>query len=255
MGVNNSFIKLQETANGRVSVKLQKNYFAKDGTENFYGKVERYTYSSKNILEGMSELLPMIDTGTMASVLNAHTTVVLNGLSAGTAVKFGELGTYYIAGKGTVDSENTKLSLTVKFTATQMLKEAVQTLEIASSEYIEPSGEITSITNVATGKTDGKLIANASVLVEGSGLKVGGENSGIWISPVDENGDITSDVSSWIKIEGILVYNLPSKLLFNIPATVASGKYRIVIRSRFSKKATYERKYLTETVSDIVEIV
>lgn len=34
--MNNAFIKLQEQANGRVSVKLQKNQFAKEGEQNFY---------------------------------------------------------------------------------------------------------------------------------------------------------------------------------------------------------------------------
>lgn len=39
MSENNAFIRLQESANGRVSVKLQKNQFAKDGAENYYGKL------------------------------------------------------------------------------------------------------------------------------------------------------------------------------------------------------------------------
>ena len=51
---NNAFIRLQESANGRVSVKLQKNNFATDGSENFWGKVERYTYSTQNILDAFN---------------------------------------------------------------------------------------------------------------------------------------------------------------------------------------------------------
>lgn len=254
MGENNAFIKLQESANGRVSVKLQKNQFAKEGERNFYGRVERYTYSTQNILNAMSEAVPLVDLGTVASVLNAYANTVLKVLSAGNAVRFGELGTFYIAGKGSVDSETGKPALTVKFTATKTLKDAVQNIEIASAEYITPSGIIASVTDVATGKTDGTLTANGSVLLEGSSLKVGGENSGIWFAPILEGTDSLSGESDWKKVESALVFNLPSKLLFVLPQSLASGKYKIVVRTRFAGKTGYERKYLVEAFSETVEV-
>lgn len=254
MGENNAFIKLQESANGRVSVKLQKNQFAKDGTESFYGRVERYTYSTQNILNAMSEAVPLVDLGTVASVLNAYANTVLKVLSAGNAVRFGELGTFYIAGKGSVDSETGKPALTVKFTATKTLKDAVQNIEIASSEYIAPSGVISSVTDVSSGKSDGKLTASGSVLVEGASLKVGGENSGIWFAPILEGTDSLTVESDWKKVESALVFNLPSKLLFVLPQSLASGKYKIVVRTRYAGKSGYERKYLVETISETVEV-
>lgn len=254
MGENNAFIKLQESANGRVSVKLQKNQFAKDGTESFYGRVERYTYSTQNILNAMSEAVPLVDLGTVASVLNAYANTVLKVLSAGNAVRFGELGTFYIAGKGSVDSETGKPALTVKFTATKNLKDAVQNIEIASAEYITPSGVISSVTDVSSGKSDGKLTAGGSVLLEGSSLKVGGEKSGIWFAPILEGTDSLSGESDWKKVESALVFNLPSKLLFVLPQSLASGKYKIVVRTRFAGKTGYERKYLVEAFSETVEV-
>ncbi|MCR5080637.1 MAG: DUF4469 domain-containing protein [Treponema sp.] len=254
MSDNNAFIKLQESANGRVSVKLQKNQFAKDGTESFYGKVERYTYSTQNILDAMSSAVPLVDLGTVTSVLNAYANTVLKVLAAGNAVKFGELGTFYIAGKGTVDTETGKPALTVKFTATQTLKDAVQNVEIASSGYVAPSGVISSVTDVSTGKTDGTLSVNGSVLLEGSSLKVGGEASGIWFASVDENGNFSGDESTWTKVESALIYNLPSKLLFSIPQSISGGKYKIIVRTRYAGKSAYERKYLVEAISEIVEI-
>lgn len=254
MGENNAFIKLQESANGRVSVKLQKNQFAKEGERNFYGRVERYTYSTQNILNAMSEAVPLVDLGTVASVLNAYANTVLKVLSAGNAVRFGELGTFYIAGKGSVDSETRKPALTVKFTATKTLKDAVQNIEIASSEYIAPTGVISSVTDVSSGKSDGKLTAGGSVLVEGASLKVGGENSGIWFASVDENGNISGDESSWTKVEAALIYNLPSKLLFAIPQSLTTSKYKIVVRTRYAGKTGYERKYLIEAISETVEV-
>ncbi len=254
MKANNAFIKLQESANGRVSVKLQRNQFAKEGTENFYGKVERYTYSTQNILDAMADAVPLVDLGTVTSVLNAYANTVLKVLAAGNAVKFGELGTFYIAGKGTVDTATGKPELTVKFTATRTLKDAVQNVEIASSEYVSPSGLITNVTDVASGKTDGTLTASGSVLLEGTSLKVGGENSGIWFAPIDENGYMNTDESTWKLVESALIYNLPTKLLFSIPQNVSNGSYKIVVRTRYAGKAGYERKYFIESISETVEI-
>jgi nucleoid DNA-binding protein len=249
---NNAFIRLQESASGRVSVRLQKNHFAKDGSENFWGKVDRYTYSTQNILDAMAESVPLVDLGTVTSVLNAYANTVLKILASGNAVKFGELGTFYIAGKGTVDGTTGKPALTVKFSATPVLKDAVQKVEIASSEYVEPSGTISGITDITTGKSDGTLISGSSVLMEGSNLKIGGKDSGIWFAPAAESGNPVEDESQWVKVESALIYNLPSKLLFALPKNLESGRYRIVVRTRYAGKKEYERKYFVEALSEIV---
>ena len=249
---NNAFIKLQEESNGRVSVKLQKNQFAKDGAESFYGKVERRTHSTQNILDAMAKALPFVDLGIVTSVLNAYANTVLESLAAGNAVKFGELGTVYIAGKGTVDSGSGKPALTVKFTATQLLKDAVQNVEISSSAYVAPGGSIASVTDIATGRTDDTITVGGSVLVEGESLKVGGTDSGIWFAPVDESGRLSDGESGWTKVETALVYNLPSKLLFALPHSVTAGKYRIVVRTHYAGNSGYERKCLVEAVSETI---
>ena len=252
MSENNAFIKLQESANGRVSVKLQKNQFAKDGSESFFGKVERYTFTVPNILNEMEKELPLLNLGTIASVLTVYINVILKALSLGYAVKFGELGTFYIAGKGIVENGE-KPNLTVKFTATQLLKDVVQNIEIASSEYVQPVGLITSIIDVTTGNSDGTLKEGTSVLIEGTGLKIGGDASGIYFAPLTETNDISSE-STWTKVEGALVFNTSSKLLFSIPQSVIKGKYKIVLRSHIVGRNTYERKNLIETISDVITI-
>lgn len=130
----------------------------------------------------------------------------------------------------------------------------MQNIEIASSEYVAPSGVISSVTDVSSGKSDGKLTAGGSVLLEGSSLKVGGEKSGIWFAPILEGTDSLSGESDWKKVESALVFNLPSKLLFVLPQSLASGKYKIVVRTRFAGKTGYERKYLVEAFSETVEV-
>ena len=250
---NNAFIKLDEQVNGKVSAKLQRNQFAKEGEESFYRRIERHTYNQQNILNVMSSLIPLVDLGTATTVLNAFATATLKTLASGCAVKFGELGTFYIASKGTVGSSE-KPQLTVRFTASQMLKDAVQNVEVSESEYIAPSGSVVLVTDVSTGKTDGSLSLNSSALVEGSSLKVGGEKSGVWFAPVAEDSDSLTSETSWKKVESAFIFNTPSKLLFSLPKSLEAGKYKIVIRSHFAGKSAYERKYIIETISDVVTV-
>lgn len=252
MNKNNVFIKLDETVNGRVSVKLQKNQLSKGEFKNFFGRVERNTYSTQNVLDLMKEAIPLVDLGTAASVLTAYSNTILKIIESGNAVKFGELGTFYIAGKGTVDNEDEKPSDTVKFTVSEGLKNAVSNIEIASSEYTVPAGKITRVTDIATGNKDGILTSVSSILVEGENLKIGGEGAGIWFVPVTEKGVLYSDEAEWIKVQTALVYNLPSKLLFTVPENVESGNYKIVVRTRYGSKPNYIRKNFIEAVSDIV---
>ncbi|WP_443741001.1 DUF4469 domain-containing protein [Treponema berlinense] len=250
---NNSFIKLQESANGRVSVKLQKNHFSKDGTENFFGKVERVTFSAQNILDAMASEIPLVDLGTVTSVLNCYTNTVLKVLSNGNAVKFGELGLFYIAGKGAVENDKTKPNLTVKFSPSQTLRDAVQNVEISSVSLNKFEGEITKIQDITTGNTDGTLTLKGSVLLEGTGLKVGGENSGIYFAPLNEDKNVLTE-AEWIKVETTLVFNQPSKLLFSIPESVINGSYKIVIRTHIFGRSNYARKELLEVISDVVTV-
>lgn len=253
MNKNKEFpvVELNERACAKVAVKLQKNQFAKEGCENFYGKVERNTYTTQNILDVMKDDVPLVDLGTVASILNAYSTAIFNVITSGNAVKFGKMGTFYIAGKGTVDKENEKPSLTVKFSVSEELRNAVEKIEVRSSGYTEICGKIFSITDVSNGNTDCILKPGCVVALEGERLKTGGEDSGIFFVPF-ENGIISSDLSDWIKVETPLFSNLPSKLIFTVPENLEEGEYRIVIRTRYGSRFNYERKKLLEIVSDAV---
>lgn len=244
---------LSKTAAAKVSVKLHRNNFAKEGTENYYGKVDRNTYSTENILHIMKDDVPLLDLGTIASVLNAYSSAVFKVLKDGNSVKFGKMGTFYITGKGTVTKENEKPELTVKFSISEELKAAVSNIEVSSASFFEPSGKIISITDISTGMDDLSLKAGCSVAIEGDKLKVLGEDSGIWLSPAEDGGVLASE-DEWIKVETPLYCNTSTKLLFTLPESVDSGMYRIVIRSRYCNKANYERKSILQTVSEVVTI-
>ena len=251
-----SFIELTEGTAGHVSVSLQKNHLVESESQMYHGKVERRMYSEKNILDEVCRRLPSVDPGTAVSILNAFGDVICDALSKGYAAKFGKLGTFYVASKGLVSAQDETPELTAKFSPSEYLRNCVKDVKIDHASFEDPKAAIFSVTDVATGKTGLSLTAGGSVLVEGSGLRVGGDGSGIWFAPLSDGQKLAADEKTWHAVDSALVYNMPAKLLFQMPAALEVGvHYKIVVRTRFAGKSKYERKTLIEAVSDTVMIV
>lgn len=251
---DNSFVKLREEKAGQVSLKLQRNVFKGSDAEEYYGKVERILHSNENVLDKMAERLPDITIGKITDVMTVYTKVLLEILKSGGAVRFGSLGTFYIASKGTTESQTGKTGLTVKFSCDNTLCNAVDAVEIANSQFVEPKGLIDLITDLSRNESDGTLKAGASVIIEGSGLRIAGEDSGVWFAPI-ENAKPKNDESTWTKTDGKFFYNTPKKLLFTMPENVSPGKYCFILRTRCSGYSKHERKDLIETVSAAFELI
>lgn len=250
-----SFIDLTEKTEGHVSVNLQKNNLVESESQMYHGKVERKRYSAKNILDEVCRRLPTVNSGTAVSVLNAQADVICDALGNGYAVKFGKLGTFYVASKGLVSGQDEKPDLTAKFSPSDYLRNSVKDVKIDHANFENPKAKIVSITDIATGKTGLTLTASGSVLVEGGGLRVGGMDSGVWLAPLSDEENIVADETLWFAVEAPLVYNMPAKLLFQLPTKLERGtSYKIVLRTRFANKSKYERKTLIETVSDAVMV-
>lgn len=251
MKEENTFIKFTEATKGKIKIRLQKNNLARKNSDRFYGKVERNTFTTQNVLNRLSQVIPHIDLGTAVTVLNAYTQVIEKILEEGNAVKLGNIGTFYIATKGSVGCEEEKPDLTVKFTASKELKETVKNMEIVSSEYKKPKGSIEKITDVMTGKEDGTITQGSPVILKGSRIKVGGEKGGIFLAPLGRNGFL-KDEEEWIKVDSKLICNTPTKLLFTLPQVAEEGKYKIVVRTHFATRTKYARKEAFDTVSEEV---
>ena len=207
-----------------------------------YERVLRNKCKPENIVDIVAKKIPLVDTGTIVSVLNAYSDSVLETLSKGQSVPFGRLGTFYISAKGAVERGSSDIPLKVKFEAAQLMAETVGNMEVVSAKKSEPRAFISHVLNVATGVTGGSLNAGESVLIKGSNLRIGGTDSGIWFVPVLEKDGFFHDASDWIKIDSPLVYNQPSKLLFNLPQSLKAGRYRIVVHTRYLGRRKYERK-------------
>lgn len=251
---DNSFMKLREEKAGQVSLKLQRNAFKGSDAEEYYGRVGRVVHSNQNVLDRVAEKLPDMTIGKITDVMTAYTSVLLEILKAGGAVRFGSLGTFYIASRGTTESQTGKTELTVRFSCNETLCKAVDAVEIADSQFIESRGIVDTITDLSRNESDGTLKAGASVIIEGSGLRIAGEDSGIWCVPM-EGTKPKNDESTWTKTDGNFFYNTPKKLLFTMPDSISPGRYCFVLRTRCSGYSKHERKNLIETVSGSFELL
>lgn len=247
---DNSFVNLREEANGRVSVRLQPNVLNKSDSEQYYGRVTRVTYSNQNLLDMVAEELPDMSIGRITDVMTAYTAVLQRALANGCACKFGTLGTFYIASRGTTESTSGKTGLKIKFSPEKALHDVVQKIEIAESKYAAPQIMVDSMTDITRNVSDGVLKSGTSVSIRGNNLRIGGTESGVWCAPVDEEENITGDASGWKKVAEDFFLNTSKNLIFALPEGLeADTKYRFVLRTRRIGYSKHERKDILQAVT------
>lgn len=254
VGSDNSFINLRDGAAGQVLLRLHANKLGGEGQgTGYYGKVAKFTYSNQNVLDLMAEQLPDMKVGRITDVMTAYTKVLLNVLASGHAVRLGSLGCFYIAPMGIAANPGERLPLTVRFTPDGTLLNAVSKVEVSDSAVAAPKVEFGTVTDVGRVAADGTLTAGGTVLIEGSGLCIGGDDSGLWLAPATDDGKPAGTEAERKKVSSFL-YNFPRKLVFTIPADVAAGKYVFVLRTRYTGNSKYARKEILEGVSEVFDI-
>ena len=255
MAAKSNLMDSIENPNGRVSVKLQRNYFSKDSSDRYVGRIIRNTHTVGNVIQLVANKVPQLDIGTVYSVCDALEKVITESLGGGNSVNCLNLGVFYIACKGSTDGSAFSPNITVKFIPSEVTKSAISDVAVAQENYSEPTASISRIVDVDTGTSDGILSLNGSVQISGKKLLIGGEGSGIWFAPASgELATIDESGADWIPVTAKLSVNKPGTLLFPLPKTLEAGTYRIVLKTRCTSNSKYERKELISTVSDALEI-
>ncbi len=258
---DNSFVKLRNGAGGHVQVMMRPGKVQNsDGSTvtGYYGRVTRFTYSNQNVLDLMADELPDMTTGRIADVMTAYTKVILDILGSGNAVKFGALGTFYIAAKGISADPNFHGPLTVRFTPEPLLIDSVSKVEVSDTRLSVRTAQLSKVTDVGRAESDGTIVAGNTVLVQGSGLKTDdGEDSGIWIAQAKEDGSgykSTDEGGSMQKITTVF-RNTDKMQMFTIPKNLDSGTYCFVLRTRWNRHGAKLRENFIEGVSPAFEVL
>lgn len=239
--------------NGRIT--LYVNPFS-NGSE-YYGRFERNTVNTANLIARIQK--KQVGTNELAinQIAGLLKEEILEALRSGESVNVMDLGTFYIAPnakfKGTSIEQSDK-PLCVKFTPSQLSQSAVEDIQIKNVSIAATEPQITSITDQLTGNTDNTLTAKMNVLVEGNRIKLGGEASGVFLCPINENQDIVKDESLWISCPRI-IKNTISKVEFYLGSVAQPGtSYRILLRTYYQNGIT-QLKNAKEVLSDVVTIL
>lgn len=239
--------------NGRIT--LYVNPF-NNGSE-YYGRFERNTVNTANLIARIQKK----QVGTNELAVNQITGLlkeeILEAIRSGESVNVMDLGTFYISTNAKFNGTSIEQSdkpLCVKFTPSQLVQNAVEDIQIKNVTIATTEPQITSITDQLTGNTDKTLTAKMNVLIEGNRIKIGGDKSGVFLCPLDENQDIVKDESLWISCPR-LIKNTNSKVEFYLGASaLPDTSYKILLRTYYLNGST-QLKTSREVTSDVVTIL
>lgn len=255
--MSNTTVIDYEDSDGTGTVTLVANPFAKGGK--YYAKFDRTTVNIDHLIARIQKK----EVGTnaimakhMASLFKAE---VLEALSRGEAVNLFDLGTLYITTSGTVKGNTPETAsiagFQVKFTSSKVTNEAVSSLGIKKIVMSDTSPIIGRMTDLYTGEETVAFTKGKAIRIEGSRLKISGEDGGVFFAPATEKGEPVADETQWIKVPK-LIRNVSKTIEFFLPPSLASDTpYCIVLKTNSSKGNTTKKSYAiaysgTVTITD-----
>ena len=226
---------------GKGGLTLYANPF---GTgKKFYGRFERDVLSMENLVSRVQQKNPGADEIIINTAISYIKREILAALKDGKAVNLMDLGELYIGASGSVASNSatdvSDILLTVKFTASHLLKDAISKVSISNVMVSDTAPAISKIFNWFTGKESTSLSAGKNVILEGRRLKLGSSESGLFLAATDEKGEVSDDESTWLDCTSLVRQNTPKKIDFYLPDAASAGTYRIVIKSNYVNLFTH----------------
>lgn len=243
-------------SDGTGTVTLVANPFDKGGK--YYAKFDRTTINVDHLIARIQKK----EVGTnaimakhIASLFKAE---ILEALGRGEAVNLFDLGTLYITASGKVKGETPETAtipgFQVKFTSSKITNDAVSSLGIKKIVMADSSPIIGAMTDLYTNETGTTFTAGKAMRIEGSRLKITGDDGGIFFAPATEKGEPAADEAQWLKIPN-QIRNTAKLIEFFLPPELAPGtSYCIVLKTNSTSGKTTRKTY-SIAYSDAVTIV
>lgn len=227
-----------KNADSILSVTLRKNQLSTE-ENSFIGRVTRNTVTLENLIASISEKNPGVSPYMIQHVANLLRDEMLKSCQNAKAIDVLGLGTMYISVAGSVSGENPGESsipgFKLNFTPSARAQEAVDSLKVDKVIIADSSPAIDKIVNTFNQNEERNLLKGKGVRITGAKLKIIGEDSGIWFAPLETDGSICKDESSWIQVASKTIScNKPKTLEFYVPDNITEAGYKIVIRTRYS---------------------
>lgn len=226
-----------------------------------YAKVQRNTAYIGNIIDNTLEHNQTLDRETLLFSAGLLRNGILELLKAGKAVDLLEMGTLYIKPVGGMDTANPCISdvpaMGLAFTPSELALEAVKGVKVAADITESNDPAISELYNISTRTSGTALAKGQTVRLKGKRLKIAGEEAetGIFFAACDENGNSAGDLSAWTHIPvSEIIDNTTSILLFNVPETMASGNYRLIVRTAYGSGTRINKTVRNSTFPEIVSV-
>ena len=226
-----------------------------------YAKVKRNTAFIGNIVSKILEHNKVMDRETLLYSAGLFRNAILELLKAGKAVDLLEMGILYIKPDGSIESEEPGIDdvpkMTLSFTPSDIALEAVK--DVTAGADISTTNEplISSLYNIHTKTSGTRLSKGYSARITGRRMKIAGDEAetGLYLASCSEDGTYDMDSSTWtcLGMENI-VDNTNTKILFNIPDTVTSGKYRLLIKTAYGSGTRINKTVRTGVYGETVLI-
>ena len=250
----------QKTTASTVSVTLSNNSFD-DAT--YVARVPRQKVDLDNIVSDIAADYPSLDPYVIIHAAELLKSQIIKYLQSGKAVDILELGTMYLSAKGTVGRENPQVSdlpsIGLKFTPSSAAKEAISAISANSFMISDPAPQISAVTSLKDGNTDGILYLSYPVRLEGGKLKVDVETvtSGIWFVPIEDDGTPSDNEAEWIAVDtSYLPRNTASTIEFYIPSTVTTGiEYFIAVRTSYISSTSTRKEPVTGYTASTITVI
>ncbi|MGC9151139.1 MAG: DUF4469 domain-containing protein [Microbacter sp.] len=174
-----------------------------------------------------------LNANTLKASINILQEIASEQIANGASVSFG-LGYFNLGVNGVFIGDSAKWdpsihSLSVRVTPTANLRNAVKASTVDVRGMAASGLVINSVTDVTSGEVNSRLTPGGGVNLTGNKIKIDGANATVGISLTNEE---TKEVTSIAKT-AVLV-NDPSKITFVVPASLASGDYKLTITTQYS---------------------
>lgn len=221
-----------------VNVTLHKSNLK--GTEEnpvYYGKIRQRKLNVMTILEEMQkDNASVLSKEMMFYIASELSKRMMSKLSEGYALEMLDFGTLFITMKGEIKKTDKPKEIAkhfgIGFTPSKQAEEAVQDFEVRAVLDVSEQHYIKKICIASINETEPNVIqAGRIARMYGKALKLGGNEFGLFLAPVDNNEEVIPDETKWAQVKNICT-NCPSQIDFIVPDEINKNeKYKIILRT------------------------
>ena len=238
-----------------VDVTLHKNSLTDN--ESYFGIINKSKATFNNILAEIAKKNKGVDPHLIQYAGILIQKEILKMLEQGKAVNLLDLGTISAGLKCNAtdkDEAKAKSNIVIKFSPTQIAREAISSIKVNEFNYHNPNPEINRIIDLTTNQDISELMIDKPIKFIGKKVKLGGNKYGIYFIEVDENEKMLKKENEWIKVDESKIFrNTPTELNFFIPTTLSPNTYyKILINTSYLKNGK-SRKKTIYTYSKIIK--